>query len=146
MSKFNQVLNEWVPENREMDDSRDSSDTWSLEQHEHIINDKGIINSIVQWAKANNKQTPALEPDGSLFTFLDGHVEYETIDDSDYDRESGYGEYKYDEYHDIAVDELAYVDANDEVVSLMDFLTKPENKNILRDLEDVVLAKAKDRY
>jgi hypothetical protein len=146
MSKFNQVLNEWIPEDREMYDSRNSRNTWSLEQHEHVINDKGIVNSIVQWAKLNNKPAPSLEPDGSLFTFLDGHVDYETIDDSDYDRESGYGEYKYDEYHDIAVDDLVYLDAGDNPVSLSDYLAKPENKNVLRDLEDVVLAKAQDRY
>jgi hypothetical protein len=146
MSKFKQVLNEWIPEDREMYDPRNSRDTWSLEQHEHIINDKGIVNSIVRWAKTNNKPTPALEPDGSLFTYLDGHVDYETIDDSDYDRESGYGEYKYDEYHDIAVDDLVYLDAGDNPVSLSDYLAKPENKNVLRDLEDVVLAKAQDRY
>lgn len=145
MSKFNQVLNEWIPD--ETYDPRDEiEDTWSLAEHDHIIKDKGIVNSIVQWAKANNKPLPVLEPDGSLLTLLDGHVKYETIDDSDYNRETGYGEHIYDEYHDIEVDELTYFDANDEAISLMDFLTKPENKNVLRDLEDVVLAKAKDRY
>ncbi len=146
MSKFKQMLSEWDPEeNDEYDDPRDGYDTWSFSDDEYVIDDKNIVNSIIQWTKANNKPAPVLEPDGSLLTFLSGRVSIETVDDSDYNRETGYGHYTYDKFHDVVVDELDYIDATDNPVSLLGFLDEPQNKNVLRDFEDVVVAKAQDR-
>jgi hypothetical protein len=137
MSKFNQVLNEWDPkDDYDPSEYEPDKEVFNVYDEEIVLRNKDEINRIVQWAKANNKPAPALRPDGSLATYLTGYVYYTEVDDSDFNRETGYGYASHTEYDRPEVEDVYYFPVGgDEGVSFIEFYNEPENKKLLDDYE-----------